>query len=42
MLLGRLHHLLEGLAVVDVAISVAGRDATGQDTGDKAVVAFED
>ena len=36
--LGRLHYLLEDLVFVDGAISVPGRDATGQDTLDGAAV----
>ena len=34
------HHPLEGLAVVDRAISIPGPDATGQDALDGTVVVF--
>ena len=37
---GLLHHLLEGIAVVDGAIPSPGRDATGQDALDGAAVVF--
>ena len=38
--LGRLHHQLEGLAVVDEGIPIPGSDATGQDALDGAAVVF--
>jgi hypothetical protein len=41
-LLGRLHHLLECLAVVDGAIPVPGCDATGQDALDGAAIGFKE
>ena len=38
--LGCLHHMLEGLAGVDGAILIPGRDGTGQDALNGAVVVF--
>ena len=38
--LGCLHHTMEGLEVVNIEIPISGRDATGQDSLDGAVVVF--
>ena len=38
--LGRLHHPLKGLAIVDGAIPVPGHDTTGQDALEGALVVF--